>query len=154
MPRVNPRSLDQTQRMKYLDTLWTSIAGLGSRDEVKAFFKDLLSESEAIMFGRRIVIAKMLLEGKKYEEIVDDLHVGDDTVGRVQRWLISGFGGYEKALERFEEVLERRREIEKNKNLQPYSFAWIKKKYPLHFLLFNLLDDFKTDQRKKSKNNK
>ena len=46
MVKVNPRKIDNTDRMKYLDLLWTSIASLKSRDEVKNFFKDLLSESE------------------------------------------------------------------------------------------------------------
>ncbi|MBI2098988.1 hypothetical protein HYT45_01070 [Candidatus Uhrbacteria bacterium] len=147
MPKVNPRQLDRLQRMKYLDILWTSIAGLETRAEVKAFFKDLLSESEAIMLGRRIQVAKSLLEGKKYEEIIDDLHVGDDTIGRVQRWLTSGFGGYEQAIKSFERVLNYREEIERNKNIQPYSFEWLKKKYPLHFLLFNIMD--KVDRKKK-----
>lgn len=140
MSKVNPRNLDSVEKMKYLDILWSSIAGLRSREEVKNFFKDLLSESEAIMLGRRIQVAKMLLEGKTYYEIIGVLKVGGDTVGRVQQWLASGFGGYEKAVARFEEVLERRKEIERNKNLEPYSFEWLKKKYPLHFLLFNLFD--------------
>ncbi|MBI2099025.1 hypothetical protein HYT45_01260 [Candidatus Uhrbacteria bacterium] len=147
MPKVNPRFLNQTQRMKYLDILWTSIAGLQTREEVKSFFKDLLSESEAIMLGRRIEVAKSLLDGKTYEEIVRNLHVGADTIGTVQRWLTSGFGGYEKALENFERVLEKRKEIEINNNLQPYSFEWLKKKYPLHFLLFNIMD--KTSKKNK-----
>lgn len=151
MPRVNPRNLNQTERMKYLDILWTSIAGLESREEVKAFFKDLLSESEAIMLGRRVLIAKALLEGKKYEEIIQDLRVGDDTVGKVQRWLVSGFGGYEKAVTNFQVALDRRKNVERNKNLQPYSFEWLKRKYPLHFLLFNLIDKVKENKKKGSK---
>jgi TrpR-related protein YerC/YecD len=139
MSRVNPRFINQSEKMKYLDLLWTSIAGLQGRDEVKNFFKDLLSESEAIMLARRIQIAKMLLENKKYEEIVNQLHVGEDTVGKVQQWLTSGFGGYKKVIESFEGVLKKKVRA-KEKGSLPYSFGWLKKKYPLHFLLFNLID--------------
>lgn len=152
MPKVNPRQIDKLKRMKYLDILWTSIAGLETREEVKAFFKDLLSESEAIMLGRRIQVAKLLLEGKKYEEIIQDLRVGDDTIGKVQRWLTSGFGGYEKAIKNFEEVLKRRSDIERSRNIQPYSFEWLKRKYPLHFLLFNIMDKVGQERNNRKRN--
>ena len=73
MSRVNPREIDGVERREYLDLLWTSIAGLNSRDEVKSFFKDLLSESEAIMLARRIKIAQSLLEGQTYDEIMKEI---------------------------------------------------------------------------------
>ena len=144
MSKVNPRKLDSKSKMKYLDLLWTSIAQLETRDEVKQFFKDLLSESEAIMLARRIEIAKRLLEGKSYDSIAEKLKVGKDTIGRVQRWLTSGFGGYEKAVAGFNKELKNRFDKLKNTDIaEPYSFAWLRKKYPLHFLLFNLISDDK-----------
>lgn len=155
MTRVKPRLLHPDERMNYLDLLWTSIAGLESRKEVKNFFKDLLSESEAIMLARRILIAKMLLEGKTYLEIVEELRVGIDTVSKISRWLNSGFGGYEQAIKAFERTLAKRKEIEEKKFLEPYSFAWLKNKYPLHFLLFNLMDlSGKKDKKNTEKTNK
>lgn len=150
MAKVNPRTLDSKSKMKYLDLLWTSIAQLETRDEVKQFFKDLLSESEGIMLARRIEIAKRLLGGESYDNITRELGVGKDTIGRVQRWLVSGFGGYEKAINGFKKELEHRfdksRAIDKK---EPYSFGWIKQKYPLQFLLFNLLSDNKDSKVKK-----
>lgn len=140
MAKVNVKSLDSKSKMKYLDLLWTSISQLETRDETKQFFKDLLSESEAIMLARRIEIAKRLLEGESYDDITRDLRVGKDTIGRVQRWLTSGFGGYEKAVSGFKKEIDRR--FSKSKitdKKEPYSFGWIKQKYPLQFLLFNLL---------------
>lgn len=83
---------------------WTSIAELKSRDEVKAFFKDLLSESEAIMLARRIKIAERLLQGVDYEDIQSELHVGRSTIASVHQWLTSGFRGYETAIKKFSAV--------------------------------------------------
>ena len=156
MPKVNLRKLDSKSKMKYLDLLWTSIAQLKTREEVKQFFKDLLSESEAIMLARRIEIAKRLLEGRSYDSIAEELKVGKDTIGRVQRWLISGFGGYEKAVNGFSKELKNRFDKLKTADIvEPYSFAWLKQKYPLHFLLFNLISDDKNNSKdlkdKKSK---
>ena len=136
MVKVNPRKINNLDRMKYLDLLWTSIAEFKSRDEIKNFFKDLLSESEAIMLSRRIMIAKYLLEGLTYNEIKTRMRVGDNNIAKVHSWLVSGFGGYEKAIREFNKVLDKRGF---NKiSPQPYSFEWLRKKYPLHFLLFNL----------------
>lgn len=148
MSRVNLKSIDSNSKMKYLDLLWTSISQLETREETKHFFKDLLSESEAIMLARRIEIAKRLLDGESFDNIIRELKVGKDTIGRVQRWLVSGFGGYEKAVNGFKKEVDRRfsRPSKTNKNA-PYSFNWIKQKYPLHFLLFNLLSSSKSSKR-------
>lgn len=137
--RVSPRRLDSKVRMQYLDLLWTSIAELHSREEVKNFFKDMLSETEAVMLARRIVIAQHLLAGKSYDEIAGELKASQGTIANVHRWLISGFGGYENAIKNFQKVLDKRLgKSDKNADIA-YSFNWLKKKYPLHFLLFNLL---------------
>ncbi|MFH1048156.1 MAG: YerC/YecD family TrpR-related protein [Patescibacteria group bacterium] len=152
MSKFNMRKLDSNSKMKYLDLLWTSIAQLETRDEVKQFLKDILSESEAIMLARRIEIAKRLLEGESYDNIANKLGVGKDTIGRVQEWLTSGFGGYEKAIGGFDKALEKRFKNPKNINKpEPYSFDWLKRKYPLHFLLFNLIDSGKGSKSKTKK---
>lgn len=141
MSRTNPRNLDSKVLMKYLDLLWTSIAELKSRDEVKSFFKDLLSKTESVMLARRILIAQLLLAGKSYDEIKEELKTSHATIANVQRWLESGFGGYENAIKNFEKAVEKRfKKYEgKSGSDMPYSFGWLKKKYPMHFLLFNLL---------------
>lgn len=128
--------------MKYLDLLWTSVAAFKSRDEVKNFFKDLLSESESIMLSRRIMIAKCLLDGMTYEEIRSRMKAGHDNIAKVHNWLVRGFGGYEKAVREFNKALDRRG-INKIP-VAPYSFEWLRRKYPLHFLLFNLFLDKKS----------
>lgn len=144
MVKVNPRKINNLDRMKYLDLLWTSIAVLESRDEVRNFFKDLLSESEAIMLSRRIMIAKYLLEGLTYDEIKARMKVGAGNIAKVHSWLISGFGGYEKAVKEFNKALDKRGV---NKiPVRPLSFEWLRKKYPLHFLLFNLFLDKKSNK--------
>lgn len=92
------------------------------------------------MLGRRLQIAKMLLEGKSYDFIGESIGAGRSTIAGVHQWLSSGFGGYEKALRNFEVQIEKRfGKVERYKE-SPMSFGWLKKKYPLHFLLFNLLD--------------
>jgi len=141
--RVQPTRLPLFERKEYRDILWTSVATLRGREEVKNFFKDLLSESETIMLGRRLMIAKELLEGKTYQEIEEAYHVGKATIGAVQHWLTSGFGGFEPTIERFAREWDKRakRKEERIKARDPFSMAGLKRRYPMHFLLLNLFDE-------------
>lgn len=100
MAKFNTRQLNPQERIQLLDLLWTSTAKLKSQEEIKNFFKDLLSESETIMLARRILIAQELLKGKTYDEIIKKYKVGKSTVANVYRWLDSGFGGYKKTLKK------------------------------------------------------
>ena len=138
--KVKPRKLEGKDRMKYLDTLYTAMSGLKSREEIKNFLRDLLTESERVMVGRRILIAQMLLEEKPYDEIIRELKVGKDTIMRVHRWLEDDTDGYEKAVKQLEKVLAARQEKRDKAYVDPFSFEGLKKRYPLHFLLFNLFD--------------
>lgn len=99
------------------------------------------------MLARRIEIAKRLLEGESYGQISSELRVGFDTIAKVQSWLISGFGGYEKAVKGFKRELAKRfskiSKVKAKKYAVPYSFDWLKQKYPLQFLLFNLISKTK-----------
>ena len=139
--KVKPRKLKNNDKMRYLDTLYTAISSLKSRDEVKRFLRDLLTESERVMIGRRIIVAQRLLEGKSYFEIRQELGVGMDTIIRVHRWLEDDIDGYEKVVKKLEKIFESRQEKRNQAYLDPFSFEGLKKRYPLHFFLFNLFDN-------------
>jgi len=151
MPRAQPQLFSKEERTKILDELWTIIALLESKEEVKNFFKDLLSETEALMLARRIRIAKLLLSGASYDEIRQKLGVGDATIAQVHRWLQGGFGGYQNLLPRLEKELERRTIVQsKNREAKiPFTSEWLKRRYPLHFFLVNLIDWVKLRPPKK-----
>ncbi|MFC1595041.1 YerC/YecD family TrpR-related protein [Patescibacteria group bacterium] len=142
MPRKRPESLSGEERKKLLDEFWIMVALLESRDEVKSFFKDLLSETETLMLSRRIQIAKMLLSDCQYNKIRENLGVSYSTIGSVHKWLQSGFGGYEKALPKLEKELDRRHKVyvKSIDAMTPYTFEWLKRKYPFQYMLFNLMD--------------
>ncbi|OGN09654.1 MAG: hypothetical protein A3J46_01525 [Candidatus Yanofskybacteria bacterium RIFCSPHIGHO2_02_FULL_41_11] len=139
--KVKPRKLKNNDKMRYLDTLYTAISSLKSRDEVKRFLRDLLTESERVMIGRRIIVAQRLLEDKSYFEIRQELGVGMDTIIRVHRWLEDDIDGYEKVVKKLEKIFESRQEKRNQAYLDPFSFEGLKKRYPLHFFLFNLFDN-------------
>ncbi len=85
-----------------------ALSSLKNTKETAKFLTDLLSAQEAEMLAKRLKIAKRLAEGKKYDEIRQELKVGFSTIARVNTWLnLSGEG--------FRMVIERTPEIEKKK---------------------------------------
>lgn len=124
--------LSEKEVMVALDALYTSASSLEGRDAMKGFLKDLLTESERVMLGRRILVARMLLSGDTQRDIVERLGVGFGTVANVQKWLDDSMPGYERALEGLEKEY-----ADRTDRLSPEdSLRRLKKKYPLHFLLF------------------
>ncbi len=134
--KINPK-----ERWRILDEFWTMIALLETKEEVKSFFKDLLSATESVMFARRIQIAKLLLSQFGYDTIQKRLGVAPNTIASVHRWLEGGFGGYMSAIPKLEKEIVRREKVaeKRQKESVPFSSAWMRKKYPLHYLLVNLL---------------
>lgn len=127
--------LTKEDYIKTLDYLYTAAGSVHGRHGMKVFLKDLLTHSERIMLGRRIWIARLLLAGYSQREIGERLKVGPNTVSKVERWLGDQFPGYESALQGLETELDRRA-VRRESFADPFSFAALKRKYPLHFLLF------------------
>ena len=135
--KVRARELSNKERMKTLDALYTAAGTVRGRTAMKTFLRDLLTESERIMLGRRIRIARDILSGKPTNDIVEDMHVGYDTIYKVRRWLGDQFPGYENAVKGMEQEFQKRKEKYNDRYLYATNPLYrLKKKYPIHFLLF------------------
>lgn len=135
--RVKIKQLTDAERIETLDALYTAASSVHGRDAVKLFLRDLLTPSERIMLGRRIIIARRLLAGEGPTSIAPNLKVGYDTIYRVERWLHDQMPGYEQAIKEMEKEFEKRQQKRDEKKLYATSALYrLKKKYPLHFLLF------------------
>ncbi len=132
--------LTSQQQMETLDMLYTAAGAMKGRDATKAFLKELLTPSERIMLGRRIWIARLLLSRYTHAEIGEFLEVGPNTIVKVEKWLKKQMPGYRNAIKALEKEMKQRntkRELAQN----PFSLQSLKKKYPMHFLLFPLSKD-------------
>ena len=132
--KLRAKDLTDRQRIETLDALYTAASSVRGRDAMKLFLRDLLTGSERIMLGRRILIARQLIAGNHYDDIAKGLRVGNDTIRRVERWLEDQLPGYEKAIAEMERQFARRRAAADIKGTS--AIAHLKRKYPLHFLLF------------------
>ena len=133
--KVRAKELSEKERIEVLDALYTAAGSVKGRDAMKLFLRDLLTESERIMLGRRILIARSILAQESYDDMAQRMRVGNDTIRRIGRWLEDQMPGYEQALAGLEKEMNTRAQ-QRQIAADPFSFAALKKKYPLHFLLF------------------
>jgi len=123
---------DQAYTRKVLMQAASQAAANGT---IEAFIESLLTPSEQIMFGRRLWIARLLLEGRQFAEIGARLLVGPNTVQKVEKQLLGEIPDYG------ESIKSNRRKATNQKRKQaalehPYSLTALKQKYPLHFIFF------------------
>jgi uncharacterized protein YerC len=145
--KVRAKLLSEAERIETLDTLYTAAGTVRGRQAMKLFLRDLLTESERIMLGRRIMIARRLIAGKSHRDVGAELRVGTDTVWRVQRWLYDQLPGYEQAVEELEKEFEKR---EFKKNYTTSALFRLKTKYPGHFLFFSTRSTVNKQTRRKN----
>ena len=86
-----------------IDFLFECILKLENIDECYAFFEDICTIKELQSIAQRVVVAKMLKEGKVYSDIVERTGASTATISRVNRSLSYGKDGYELVFKRLEE---------------------------------------------------
>ena len=85
---------------KTTEDLFKVVLKLKTQNEVKRFFRDLLTEEEIVEFGKRWQAAQMLAKKTPYSEIVKKTGLSSTTVARVSKWLNRGMGGYKLMLQK------------------------------------------------------
>ena len=84
------------------NALFEAILSLNDMDECYSFFEDLCTMKELADMAQRLEAAKMLLEGKTYEQIVKSVEISTATISRINRCIQYGNGGYEQVIKRGE----------------------------------------------------
>lgn len=80
------------------DSLFRAVLALENIGEVRDFMRDLLTEAEIKEFANRWKAAKLLARGVSYSEIAKQTWMSSTTIARIQKWLISGRGGYRRMI--------------------------------------------------------
>ena len=85
---------------KTLDTLYSALVSLSSREECARFLEDLCTIPELHSLAQRFTVARLLHEGKTFNEIMTEVGASSATISRVNRALLYGSGGYREMLEK------------------------------------------------------
>ena len=83
--------------------LFEAILSLNTMEECYTFFEDLCTVNEMADMAQRLEAAKMLLDGKTYEQIVKSVEISTATISRINRCIQYGNGGYELIINRVKE---------------------------------------------------
>ena len=80
---------------------------LKNLDEMVEFLIDLLTKKEVITLAKRLKIAKLLIKGKPYREIQEEVKVSPPTIAKVAAWLEASGKGFKMIAERvrFEAII-------------------------------------------------
>ncbi len=82
------------------ELLFKAIVNLHTEEECSRFFEDLCTVPELKTLSQRLIVAKMLTDGKVYSEIVAQTGASTATISRVNRSLIYGCDGYDIVFKR------------------------------------------------------
>ena len=81
--------------------LYTVITSISSIDECKAFLADLCTYKEVEQMAQRIASAKLIMQGKTYEEVIKQTDISSATLSRVSKAVKYG-NGYKTVLNKNE----------------------------------------------------
>lgn len=82
-----------------LRALVTSLQVIRSREEMRAFLSDLLTEGEIELLSKRLQAADMLNESIPYTLIQKETGLGPATIAKIAKKLAGETGGYRTVLE-------------------------------------------------------
>lgn len=92
---INPKLKDELT-----DQLFQAILLIQNQEECYQFFEDICTVSELKAMAQRLEVARMLKEGRIYDDIVERTGASTATISRVKRCLFYGADGYRNILER------------------------------------------------------
>ena len=82
---------------KNAQQLVEALLSISDKLTMQNFLRDVMTEKEIVEISARLEAARMLMDGKKYTEIVDKTKLSSRTVARISEWLKNGCNGYEAA---------------------------------------------------------
>ncbi len=80
-----------------INELFELIASINSAEDCRLLFEDLCTNKEIEQMAQRISAAKLLIEGKTYQQVTENVDISSATLSRVSR-CVRYSEGYNKFL--------------------------------------------------------
>lgn len=80
-----------------INELYSLIADIKTADECRLLFEDLCTSKEIEQMAQRIGAAKLLIDGKTYQQVTESVDISSATLSRVSR-CVKYSEGYNKFL--------------------------------------------------------
>lgn len=133
MSKVKVYEIDEKEKYQSVGCLLNAISEIKTKKEIIDFFLGMLTPSESLMMGRRIQIAKMIIDEESADAIRKKLKVSFQTITKTEHWL-KGRG--EEHYNWISDCIRRSFKIKENKVFEEYSLL---DKYPEYRLLKKML---------------
>ena len=89
--------MQNDHKKQKIEDLYRLIAEVQNPEQVRALFDDLCTRKEIDNMAERVFAARLLLEGKTYNQIMEQADISSATLSRVSRCVQYG-EGYSKLL--------------------------------------------------------
>lgn len=122
-----------------------AIKGCRTIEEAASLIEDLLTESELEFISRRLRIARLLIEGKTYEDVRIKLHVSESTIAKIAAWLSDKGDGFRNVVKIFP------KEAKAKDPMEYSSWTELKRRYPTYFLPERIIEQIVLMASKKQK---
>lgn len=101
MPKVSKNPLPPERKKEIMDALIRTLAKIDNDSLLKRFLDDLLTPTEKLMLGKRLMVAVLLQRGYSYGAVCRVLKMSKTTVHLIQRELLKSGDGYKKIFDLF-----------------------------------------------------
>ena len=88
---------DKETVQKMINELYELIASLKGADDCRSLFEDMCTNKEIEQMAQRTKAARLLLDGKTYNQVIEETDISSATLSRVSRCVQYG-KGYSKLL--------------------------------------------------------
>lgn len=90
--------MEQSDHSK-IDALYQLIADIHDPEDIRALFDDLCTRKEIENMAERVFAARLLMEGKTYNQVIAQANISSATLSRVSRCVQYG-QGYSRLLKK------------------------------------------------------
>ena len=84
--------METKDRKQHMEDLYALIAGITDPEDIGLLFEDLCTRKEVENMAERVFAARLLLEGKTYNQVMAQADISSATLSRVSRCVQYGSG--------------------------------------------------------------
>ncbi|MDP3941063.1 MAG: YerC/YecD family TrpR-related protein [bacterium] len=145
---MRSRKLSVAEQESIVTDLVSAIIQAKNIEQASLFIQDLLTRQELENLAKRLRIAKLLLQGKTYEEIEQLAHTSHGTIAKIAIWLAERGEGFRSVISKLPQEKVRVKELS--------DWDRLKRKYPMYFwpelLLEEVIQSANSKQKQKIRN--
>ena len=91
--------MDKSVKQKEINDLYELFVSISSVEDCKDLLEDLCTYKEVEQMAERIRAAKLLMDGKTYQEVISETDISSATLSRISRCVQYG-KGYSRLLKK------------------------------------------------------